>query len=142
MMFEVVLSAAWIILAPVSWCWPSWARAIESTSPRAPSPRMMTPGYFIVRRLPMLQSIHFTSASSIARPRLVTRLKTLADQFWTVMYWIFASFQGDQLDDRAVQGGGLKLRCGAAFHVGHFGASSAMMRVRSNWPKFSALMRK
>ena len=53
---------------------------------------MTTPGYFIVRREPMLQSIHFTSASSWARPRLVTRLKTLFDQFWTVMYWIFAPF--------------------------------------------------
>ena len=26
----------------------------------------------------------------MARPRLVTRLKTLDDQFWTVTYWIFA----------------------------------------------------
>jgi hypothetical protein len=25
-------------------------------------------------------------------PRFVTRLKTLADQFWTVMYWSFAPF--------------------------------------------------
>ena len=41
----------------------------------------------------MLQSIHLISASSWARPRLVTRLKTLADQFWTVMYWIFAPFR-------------------------------------------------
>ena len=38
----------------------------------------------------MLQSIHLISASSWARPRLVTRLKTLDDQFWTVMYWILA----------------------------------------------------
>ena len=44
----------------------------------------------MVRREPMLQSIQRTSASSSAMPRLVTRLKTLADQFWTVTYWIRA----------------------------------------------------
>ena len=38
------------------------ASAIESTSPRALRPFRTTPGYFIVRREPMLQSIHFTSA--------------------------------------------------------------------------------
>ena len=70
----------------------------------------------------MLQSIHFTSASSCARPRLVTRLKTLFDQFWTVMYWIFAPFMRDEFDDRAVQRGGLEFRRGAAFHVDHLGA--------------------
>jgi hypothetical protein len=78
---EVVSSAAWIILAPVSWCWPSLARAIEITSPRAFRPLSTTPGYFIVKRLPMLQSIHLISASSWASPRLVTRLNTLDDQF-------------------------------------------------------------
>ena len=83
---------------------------------------MTTPGYFIVRREPMLQSIHFTSASSWARPRLVTRLKTLFDQFWTVMYWSFAPFMRDQFDHRAVQGGGVELRRGAAFHVGQLRA--------------------
>src|ERR1017187_8604660 len=87
---EVVSSAAWTILAPVSWCWPSLASAIEITSPRDLRPLRTTPGYFIVRRLPMLQSIHLISAASCARPRLVTRLNTLDDQFWTVMYWIFA----------------------------------------------------
>ena len=49
-MLEVVSSAAWIILAPVSWCWPVLASAMEMTSPRALRPFMMTPGYFIVRR--------------------------------------------------------------------------------------------
>ena len=34
----------------------------------------------------MLQSIHFTSAFSWARPRFVTRLKTFDAQFCTVMY--------------------------------------------------------
>src|SRR6266566_2252026 len=90
MMLLVVSSAAWIIFAPVSWCWPSLARAIERTSPRALRPFMITLGYFIVRREPILQSIHFTSAFSWARPRFVTKLKTFADQFCTVMYWIFA----------------------------------------------------
>src|SRR6266550_6388140 len=89
-MFDVVSLAAWIIFAPVSWCWPLFASAMEITSPRALRPFSTTPGYFIVRREPMLQSIHFTSASSWAMARLVTRLKTFEDQFWTVMYWILA----------------------------------------------------
>ncbi len=142
MMLLVVSSAAWIIFAPVSWCWPSLASAMEITSPRALRPFRTTPGYFIVRRLPMLQSIHFTSASSWARPRLVTRLKTLFDQFCTVMYWIFAPF---------IATSSTTALCSVA--VSNFGAvqpsmyitsapSSAMMSVRSNWPKFSALMRK
>src|SRR5439155_12813047 len=92
MMLEVVSSAAWIIFAPVSWCCPLFASAIERTSPRAFRPFRTTPGYFIVRREPMLQSIHLISASSWARPRFVTRLKTFADQFWTGMYWLLAPF--------------------------------------------------
>ena len=44
----------------------------------------------MVSREPMLQSIHLISDASCASPRLVTRLKTLGDQFCTVMYWIFA----------------------------------------------------
>lgn len=65
---------------------------MERTSPLDFLPFKMTPGYFMVRREPMLQSIQRISAFSMARPRLVTRLKTLLDQFWTVMYWILASF--------------------------------------------------
>src|SRR5436190_1466558 len=38
MMLLVVSSAAWIIFAPVSWCWPSLASAMERTSPRALRP--------------------------------------------------------------------------------------------------------
>src|SRR5256886_15098270 len=63
---------------------------MERTSPRAFRPFRTTPGYFMVKREPILQSIHLISASSCASPRLVTKLKTLADQFWTVMYWILA----------------------------------------------------
>ena len=70
----------------------------------------------------MLQSIHLISASSCARPRLVTRLKTLLAQFWTVMYWIFAPLQRDEFDDGAVQRRGLELRRGAALHVHDLGA--------------------
>ena len=95
---------------------------MEMTSPRAFRPFRTTPGYFIVRRLPMLQSIHLTSASSCATPRLVTRLKTLLTQFWTVMYWIFAPLQRDEFDHGAVQRRGLELRRGAAFHVHDLGA--------------------
>ncbi len=141
-MLEVVSSAAWIIFAPVSWCWPVLARAIEITSPRARRPFMITPGYFMVRREPMLQSIQRTSASSIARPRLVTRLKTLLLQFCTVTYWIFAPLSATS---------STTAECSVA--VSNFGAvqpsmyitsapSSAMMSVRSNCPKLSELMRK
>jgi hypothetical protein len=35
---ELVCGALWIILAPVSWCCPALAKAIESMVPRAPSP--------------------------------------------------------------------------------------------------------
>jgi hypothetical protein len=52
------------------------------------------------------------------------------------------ALERDELDHGAVQRGGRELRGGAALHVGHLAPSSAMMSVRSNWPKFSALMRK
>ena len=115
---------------------------MEITSPRALRPFSTTPGYFIVSLLPMLQSIHFTSASSCAMARLVTRLKTFALQFCTVMYCSFAPFMATS---------STTAECSVA--VSKFGAvqpsmyitsepSSAMMSVRSNWPKFSALMRK
>ena len=42
-------------------------------------------GYFMVRRLPMLPSIHSMWPSASTRARLVTRLKTLFDQFWMVV---------------------------------------------------------
>src|SRR5947207_14118473 len=90
MMFGVVSSAAWIIFAPVSWCWPLLASAIDSTSPRDLRPFKTTPGYFMVSLEPILQSIHLISDSSWASPRLVTRLKTLGDQYCTVMYWSLA----------------------------------------------------
>ena len=47
-------------------------------------------GYFMVSFEPRLQSTHSTVASSYATARLVTRLKTLVDQFWTVVYRIRA----------------------------------------------------
>src|SRR5215467_9222313 len=71
---DVVSGAAWIILAPASWCWPGPAYATESTSPDALGPTMYTDGYFIVRRLPMLPSIHSMWPSVSTRARLVTRL--------------------------------------------------------------------
>ena len=70
----------------------------------------------------MLQSIHLISASSWARPRLVTRLKTLLAQFWTVMYWIFAPLRATSsttaLCSVAVENFGR----GAALHIGDLGA--------------------
>src|SRR3954471_7552792 len=84
-MFEVVRGAAWMILPPASWCWPLPANAIDRISPCASSPRRYTLGYFIVSFEPRLQSTHSTVAFSCAMARLVTRLKTFCDQFWTVV---------------------------------------------------------
>src|ERR1700709_1074317 len=84
-MLLVVFGAAWTILAPASWCWPSPAKAIDRTSPCARSPIRETAGYFIVSLEPRLQSTHSTVASRSAIARLVTRLYTLFDQFWTVV---------------------------------------------------------
>src|SRR5690606_23634577 len=139
---EVVSSAAWIILAPVSWCWPSLARAMETTSPRARLPFRTTPGYFMVRRLPMLQSIHLISASSSATPRLVTRLKTLLAQFWTVMYWILAPLSASSSTTALWSAEVESLGAVQPSMYVTSEPSPAMMRVRSNWPKSSALMRK
>src|SRR3954471_20822230 len=84
-MFVVVFGAAWTILPPASWCWPVPAKAIDRISPCARSPIRYTLGYFMVSFEPRLQSTHSTVASSSARARLVTRLKTLPDQFCTVV---------------------------------------------------------
>src|ERR1700750_3469229 len=83
---EDVCGAACTILAPASWCWPSPANAIESVSPFACSPSRKTAGYFIVTLEPMLPSIHSMVAPSAHVARLVTRLYTLFDQFWMVVY--------------------------------------------------------
>src|SRR5207247_10129855 len=114
MMFDVVSSAAWIIFAPVSWCWPLLASAIESTSPRDLRPFKTTPGYFMVNREPILQSIHLISDSSCASPRLVTRLKTFGDQFCTVMYWSFARFSAMSSTTGPCKVGGFKFGGGHA----------------------------
>src|SRR5262249_6078037 len=81
-----VLGAAWIILAPASWCWPLPANAIDSTSPCAPGSSMYTLGYFCVILEPRLPSTHSIVALPYATARLVTRLYTLFDQFWIVVY--------------------------------------------------------
>src|SRR5215475_6070007 len=81
-----VLGAMWTILAPASWCWPSPANATDSVSPRACSPIRYTAGYFIVTLEPMFPSIHSMVAPACAIARLVTRLYTLFDQFWIVVY--------------------------------------------------------
>src|SRR5690606_35206880 len=85
-MVEVVSGATWTILAPASWCWPSPAKAMERTSPWAPGSMSQTAGYFMVRRLPRLPSTHSMVALRYATARLVTRVKTLFDQFWMVVY--------------------------------------------------------
>ena len=69
-----VLGAACTILEPVSWCWPSPAKAIESVSPLACSPMRKTAGYFIVTLEPMLPSTHSIVAPASQVARLVTRL--------------------------------------------------------------------
>lgn len=141
-MLDVVSSAAWIILAPVSWCWPVFARAMEMTSPRARLPLSTTAGYFMVSPEPMLQSIQRISASSMASPRLVTMLKTLEDQFCTVTYWIFAPLRATSSTTAEWR---VVVSNWGAVHPSMYmssAPSSAMMRVRSNCPKFSELMRK
>src|ERR1043165_6232591 len=85
-MIDVVSGAACVIFAPASWCCPGPAYATESTSPCALGPVMTTAGYFIVSFDPRLPSIHSTVASVSARARFVTRLYTLGDQFWIVVY--------------------------------------------------------
>src|SRR5687768_6687483 len=85
-MVEVVSGAAFTILAPASWCWPGPAYATDSTSTDAFGPMRYTAGYFMVRREPMLPSIHSMWASASQRARFVTKLKTLFDQFWMVVY--------------------------------------------------------
>ena len=85
------------------------------------TPFRTTPGYFMVRREPMLQSIHFTSAPSSAMPRLVTRLKTLFDQFCTVMYWILAFFRATSSTTALCRVAVSNFGRGAAFHVGDLG---------------------
>src|ERR687886_2077396 len=83
---EDVCGAACTIFAPASWCWPSPAMATLSTSPLACSPVMKTAGYFMVTLEPRLPSIHSIVAPSWHTARLVTRLYTLVDQFWMVVY--------------------------------------------------------
>jgi hypothetical protein len=51
-------------------------------------------------------------------------------------------FLDDDLDHRGVQLVGVALRRGAALEVADIEPLSAMISVRSNWPVFSALMRK
>src|SRR5438034_11677361 len=86
MIVEEVFGAACTIFAPASWCCPSPAMATLSTSPLACSPVMYTDGYFMVTFEPMLPSIHSIVAPSWQTARLVTRLYTLFDQFWIVVY--------------------------------------------------------
>ena len=74
MIVEDVCGARCSIFAPASWCWPSPANAIESTSPLAYSPVSQTAGYFIVTLEPMLPSTHSIVAPASALARLVTRL--------------------------------------------------------------------
>jgi len=83
--FEVVLGARWIALAPASWCWPGPAKAIDSTSPWARSPLRMMAGYFIVSLEPMLPSTHSTTASSVGDRPLGDQVKMLLAQFWIVV---------------------------------------------------------
>src|SRR5213078_1783762 len=91
-MVEEVFGAACTILAPASWCWPSPANAMDSVSPLACSPSRKIAGYFMVTLEPMLPSTHSMVAPSAAVARLVTRLYTLFDQFWIVVYRHLAFF--------------------------------------------------
>src|SRR5690625_5325312 len=74
------------MFAPASWCCPFPAKAIEIVTPRAPSPRSKIDGYFIVNFEPIFPSIHSMSPFSSTVARFVTKLYTLFDQFWIVVY--------------------------------------------------------
>src|SRR5271157_4733046 len=89
---DVVFGAWWIIFAPASWFWPFPANATESTSPRAPFPFRMMHGYFMVICEPKFPSSHSTTEFSLATALFVTRLNTLLDQFWIVVYLTYAFF--------------------------------------------------
>src|SRR3984893_7289065 len=112
------------------------------TSPRDLRPFRTTPGYFMVSRDPILQSIHLISASSIANPRLVTRLNTLGDQFCTVTYWILAP--ASATSSTTAEWSVVVVNFGAVQPSMYITSdpSSAMINVRSNCPKFSALILK
>src|SRR5438874_6286507 len=73
-------------LPPASCNWPAPAKATDRMSARARLPSRYTAGYFMVIFEPRLPSTHSTVASSYATARLVTRLYTLFDQFWMVVY--------------------------------------------------------
>src|ERR671920_1560343 len=92
MMELLVFGAMCTILEPVSWCWPSPANAMDRVSPLACSPTRYTAGYFMVTLEPMLPSTHSMVAPSSQMARLVTRLYTLLDQFWMVVYRTRAPF--------------------------------------------------
>src|ERR1700730_12106268 len=112
------------------------------TSPRALRPFNTTPGYFIVSLDPILQSIHLISASSIANLAGVGALNTLEDQFCTLTYWIFAP--GSATSSTTAEWRVVVVNFGAVQPSMYITSepSSAMINVRSNWPKFSALIRK
>ena len=74
MIVDEVCGARCSILAPVSWCCPSPAKAMDMTSPFAYSPVIQTAGYFMVTFEPMLPSTHSMVAPASALARLVTRL--------------------------------------------------------------------
>src|SRR5918912_4224765 len=61
---DEVRGATWTHLPPASWCCPSFANAIDSTSPCAPWPISQMAGYFIVSFEPRLPSTHSMVASS------------------------------------------------------------------------------
>jgi hypothetical protein len=79
-------------------------------------PFMITPGYFIVRRDPMLQSIHFTSAFSSASPRL-SQVENVRSPILNGDVLNLRALECHEFDDSAVECWGIELRRGAAFHV-------------------------
>ena len=122
MMLEVVSSAAWIIFAPVSWCWPLFGQRDREHFAARLRPFMTTPGYFMVRREPILQSIHFTSAFFVREAALGDEIEDVRRPVLHGDVLDLRAFERDQLDHRAVQRGGVEFRRGAAFHVGQLRA--------------------
>src|ERR687883_293772 len=73
-----VFGATWTALPPASWCWPSPAKAIESTSPCAPSPMSQIDGYFMVSFDPRFPSTHSIVVLR-QRPPGLTTISTTAE---------------------------------------------------------------
>ena len=110
----------------------------------------MQEGYFQVTAEPVSTWVHITFArSSRQSARLVTKLKmpplpslSPGNQFWTVEYFTSASSSATISTTAAWSWVVSRLGAVQPSRYDTYEPLSAMISVRSNWPVFSALMRK